>query len=68
MPVSEAQMITARIAEHHPEKLKKKNRNMLKMSAEELHKMAKKPKGKKLPYKSSMNKEVEKVAKKRRGY
>lgn len=70
MPESEAQRITAAIAKHHPEKLKKKNRGMLKMSSEELGKMAKKPKGRKLPYKKKnpMSKEVSKVAKKRRGY
>jgi hypothetical protein len=68
MPESEAQRITAAIAKHHPSKLKKRNRRMLKMSSEELGKMAKKPKGRKLPFrKSSMKKEVEKVARKRMG-
>lgn len=36
--VSRAQRIAAAIAEHHPEKLYKKNKGLLKMSKEELHK------------------------------
>lgn len=75
MPESEDQRIAAAIAEHEPEKLHAKNRNMLKMSQEELHKMASKPKEKKLPKrakksskKNPMKAEIAKVAKKRRGY
>jgi len=56
------------IAEHHPEKLYKRNKSALKMSKEELHKYAS-TKEKGLPKKKSpMAKEVAKVAKKRKGY
>lgn len=37
---SKKQRQAAAIAKHHPEKLHKKNRGMLKMSKEELHKIA----------------------------
>lgn len=37
MPYSEKQREAAAIAEHHPEKLYKKNRGLLKMSMKQLH-------------------------------
>jgi hypothetical protein len=40
MPYTEEQQIAARIAEHHPGKLFKRNRGFLAMDKEELHKMA----------------------------
>lgn len=40
MPVSKAQVIAARIAEHDPERLNPENRGLLKMSKDELHKFA----------------------------
>ncbi len=40
MPWSEDQKITARIAEHAPESLFRRNKSMLSMSREELHKLA----------------------------
>ncbi len=40
MPWSKDQQTVARIAEHAPEKLYKRNRSMLSMSREELNKMA----------------------------
>ena len=43
MPYSKKQRIAAAIAEHHPEKLKKRNRGMLKMTQEELHDFASGP-------------------------
>jgi hypothetical protein len=57
------------IAEHHPEKLYKKNRNVLKMSSQDLHDFAStKEKGLPKKRKSPMEREREKVARKRRGY
>ena len=47
MPYSKDQRTAARIAEHAPEKLHKMNRNMLRMSREELHEMATGPMKKK---------------------
>lgn len=38
--VSRNQRVAAAIAEHHPEKLYKRNRGMLSMSREEMHKFA----------------------------
>lgn len=49
--VSKAQRAAAAIAEHHPEKLHKKNRGLLKMGKKELHKYAS-TKEKGLPEKS----------------
>ena len=40
MPWTKDQRIIARIAEHAPEKLYKKNRGVLSMSRDELHEMA----------------------------
>lgn len=40
MPYSEKQKTAARIAKHDPGKLFQRNRNLLAMSKEELHKMA----------------------------
>ncbi len=40
MPYSKNQVIAARIAEHAPEKLHARNRGMLSMSREEMHKLA----------------------------
>ena len=57
----------AAIAKHHPSKLYKRNLGALKMSAGDLSAMAE-TKEKGLPTKSPMQKEREKVAKKRRGY
>ena len=37
MPTSKVQAIAAAIAEHHPEKLYKRNRSLLSMSQEQLH-------------------------------
>ena len=42
MPGTEKQRIVAAIAEHHPEKLYKRNRGMLKMSKEQLSDFARK--------------------------
>jgi hypothetical protein len=42
--ISIAQRKAMAIAEHHPEKLKKKNRGLLKMSHKELHDFAATPK------------------------
>lgn len=43
MPYTEKQKVAAAIAEHHPEKLFKRNRGMLKMTHEELHDFASGP-------------------------
>jgi len=43
MPFTKKQQTVAQIAEHHPEKLYKKNRGFLSMSKEELHKFATEP-------------------------
>lgn len=40
MPVSKAQIVAARIAEHNPGELNSENRGLLKMSKDELHKFA----------------------------
>ncbi len=42
MPGTEAQRITAAIAKHHPSKLYKRNRGMLKMTKEQLSDFARK--------------------------
>lgn len=47
--VSRAQRIAMAIAEHHPSKLNKKNRGLLKMSHKQLHEFASTPE-KGLPY------------------
>lgn len=45
--VSEKQRRAMAIAEHHPSKLSKKNRGLLKMSHQQLHEFASSVKGKK---------------------
>ncbi len=40
MPWTQKQITLARIAEHQPGKLKKKNRSILSMTPEQLHEMA----------------------------
>lgn len=42
---TEKQRVAMAIAEHHPDKLYKKNRGMLKMSKDQLHEFAVKQKG-----------------------
>jgi hypothetical protein len=49
MPFSKKQQVTAAIALHHPEKLKKKNKGMLSMSKPQLHDFASGPIEKKRP-------------------
>ena len=51
---SRNQAIAAAIAEHHPEKLYKRNKSLLGMSHDELHKYASTPR-KKLPKKAKKN-------------
>lgn len=43
MPYSEKQRVVAAIAEHHPEKLYKRNRSMLRMTHKQLHDFASGP-------------------------
>jgi len=52
---SQNQAIVAAIAEHHPEKLYKRNKSMANISKQELHKYASTNR-KNLPKKSSMSK------------
>ena len=40
MPVSKVQKRAAAVAEHHPGKLFKRNRNLLSMDKKEMHEMA----------------------------
>lgn len=40
MPYSKKQQVAARIAEHEPDKLMARNRGMLMMSKDEMHKIA----------------------------
>jgi hypothetical protein len=47
---SKSQAIAMRIAEHHPEKLYKRNKTMAKMTKKQLHEFAETP-TKGLPYK-----------------
>jgi hypothetical protein len=49
MPFSKKQQVTAAIALHSPEKLKKKNKGMLGMSKSQLHDFASGPIEKKRP-------------------
>lgn len=41
--VSKAQQVAMAIAEHHPDKLNKKNKGLLKMSHKQLHEFASTP-------------------------
>jgi len=62
---SKNQRIAMAIAEHHPEKLNKKNKGMAKMSKKQLHDFAETPeKGLPKKVKQEKKKEVKKEAKK----
>lgn len=53
--VSKAQQVAMAIAEHHPDKLNKKNKGLLKMSHKQLHEFASTPR-KSLPNHASKEK------------